>query len=102
MVPRCEARSAAPLGHAGDRLGVGTAGAAAMSAPKLTPAQRDCLRAIHDAETVVLQNYGMVLGAGEFLRFAPETFLRLIGLGLIELCEPLRMRLTDAGREAAR
>ena len=68
-----------------------------MPAPKLTQAQRDCLRAIQEAETVVLQNYGKVLGAGEFLPFAPETFLRLIGLGLIEFCGPLRMRLTVAG-----
>lgn len=72
-----------------------------MSAGKLTPAQRDCLRAIRDAGTVVLQNYGRVLGAGEFLQFAPETFLRMIGLGLVEFCEPLRMRLTPAGVLAA-
>ena len=72
-----------------------------MSAGKLTPAQRDCLRAVRDAETVVLQNYGRVLGAGEFLQFAPETFLRLIGLGLLEFCEPLRMRVTPAGMPEA-
>lgn len=73
-----------------------------MPQGKLTQAQRDCLRAIQEAETVVLQNYGKVLGAGNFLQFAPETFLRLIGLGLVEFCEPLRMRLTAPGNALAK
>ena len=73
-----------------------------MPPGKITRAQCDCLRAIQEAETVVLQNYGRVLGAGHFLQFAPETFLRLIGLGLVEFCEPLRMRLTPTGERDAK
>lgn len=73
-----------------------------MMTPKITQAQADCLRAIQEAGSVVLQSHGRVLGAGGFLRFAPETFLRLIGAGLVEFYEPLRMRLTERGEEAAK
>lgn len=64
---------------------------------KLTQSHRDCLATIHEAGSAVLQNHGRILAAGEFIPFAPETILRMIGLHLIEFTEPLRMRLTQTG-----
>ncbi len=69
---------------------------------KLTQAQCDCLRAIQEAGTVVMQSHGRVLGAGNFLRFMPVTFMRLLGLGYVEFVEPGRMRLTSKGTESAK
>ncbi len=70
--------------------------------PLLTRAQRNCLLAIHDAGTVVLQRNGSVLGEGDILPFACSTFLRLIGLDMIEFYQPLRMRLTLSGEHLVR
>lgn len=67
-----------------------------MAEPTLTDAQHDCLRAVRDAGTVVLQRHGRIIGAG-FPRFMPETFLRLLSLGYLEFHEPLCMGVTAAG-----
>lgn len=68
---------------------------------KLTGALAGCLIAVHEAGSVVMmRGAGDVkfLAAGEFLRFNPGTFLRLIGAGLLEFSEPTRLRLTLQGQ----
>ena len=66
----------------------------------LTAAHKRCLREIRDAGSCVLVSHGRVLAAGEFMKFMPETFLRLVGDGLIQFSEPYRMCLTAAGEKA--
>lgn len=72
-----------------------------MKDVKLTDAQRRCILAIHEAGSTVLASHGRLLAAGEFLPFEPITVLRLVGLGMIEFCEPARLRLTLQGLKIA-
>lgn len=67
----------------------------------LTEAQKQCLRAIRDAGSGVVQRQGRVLAGGEFVKSMPETFLRLIGDGLLEFSEPRRLVLTEEGKDVA-
>lgn len=67
----------------------------------LTEAQKQCLRAIRDAGSGVVQRNGRVLAGGEFVKSMPETFLRLIGDEMLEFSEPRRLVLTEDGKDVA-
>lgn len=68
---------------------------------KLTESQKGAIRALSASGSGVVQRGGRVLAGGEFLKFLPETFLRLIGDGMIEFSEPRRMVLTSEGKDVA-
>ena len=68
--------------------------------PKLTQAQQQCLRAIHQSGSAVIQKQKL-LAAGEFLPFAPSTALALVGFGMLVFTEPKRLACSETGAQAA-
>lgn len=71
-------------------------------ADHITPTMRKALSALveHSGEGAI-DRHGVVVAAGERLRFDSITWLRMATLGLVEPAGPLRLRLTAAGRAAA-
>ncbi len=61
-----------------------------------TPAMKRALRALYEAGSGVMTPKGGVLAAGEMLPFAPITYLRLVGLGFLEL-QHRRLTVTASG-----
>lgn len=73
---------------------------------ELTPAERKCLKAVHAAGSVVMQQGGMDLRAlaqGEFLPHRTGTYLLLVGKGMLEFApgDCRRLQPTTAGRAEA-
>jgi len=71
-------------------------------ADHVTPTMRKALSALAErAGEGAIDRRGVVVAAGERLRFDSITWLRLVTLGLVEPAGPLRLRLTAAGRVEA-
>lgn len=65
----------------------------------LTTSQQSAMRWFYNAgASGSIQKGGVILCAGQRGRFLPETWLRLVTLGMIEGEAPLRIKISDAGR----
>lgn len=71
---------------------------------QLTEPQTKALRLLRErGGEAVIDKHGWLIASGERIHgTAPETWLRLVTLGMIEPAGPLRLRVTAAGVEAAR
>lgn len=65
----------------------------------VSAAQRRALRFLNDRNGEgVLDQYGRLLCAGELGKFLPETWLRLMTIGLVRAAGRNRLRITPRGK----
>ncbi|MGU3387024.1 hypothetical protein ACLBYG_21110 [Methylobacterium sp. D53M] len=68
----------------------------------MTPAQKQALQHLHHrGGEGAIDRHGSVVAGGVRLQFLADTWLRLMTTGHVEPRGPMRLGLTDLGREAA-